>query len=93
MKASDILNGWNFIKEDGLGNFMIEIDERFYISNVNKDFQVKSVLPADSPKNGGSWVANAYSEKGIEYVAKGRSKSAAYKMWKKYIVPLTKEYI
>lgn len=72
------------IREDGLGNVMYEIDGKFYIV-YEEGNQVFSTLPCDLPRDGGLWVSRA-TEKGVRYVAHGKSRSAAYSQWRKHIL-------
>lgn len=95
MKASDSLSSlYNIIVEDDCSNCMIELDNLYYIVNVDgHSYQFRSVLPADMPEESGcNWVAN-WSEGGLKHCANGRSRKAAMAQWEKHILgqkPLTK---
>ena len=90
MRASDVLNGsWRVVREDNIGNAMIELDGLFYIVEVDgRSYQFKSAIPADAELHGGVWHAN-WTESGLRYVASGRSRSAANAQWRRHIIPLT----
>jgi hypothetical protein len=72
----------NIIKEEN-GVAIIEIDNAYYVVEINRDQgQVYSIVPSDSPCGGGQWYG-AMSEPGVKYVASGRSKSAAFSAYRR----------
>ena len=93
MRASESLNStWNIVREDNYGNAIIEQDGLFYVVNVDgTHYNFRSALPSDMPVGGGCWAAN-WTEAGLQYVAKGRTKTAAYSQWRRHIKPLSALY-
>lgn len=92
MKASDVLSTvWNIVREDDFGHAMIELEGKYHIVEVTaRSYQFLSVLPGDMPSDGGRWCSN-WTEGGLQYVSRGRSRKAANAQWRKYIVPYTIE--
>ena len=59
------------------GIALIQIGQRFFVVGIDRNRgQVTSCLSSDSPGDGGAWFAGI-SERGVQYVANGRTKSAA----------------
>jgi hypothetical protein len=56
---------------------LIEVDGRYYVVGIDRGAgQVTSELASDSPADGGRWFGGI-SDRGVQYVANGRSESAA----------------
>ena len=60
---------------------VVKINGRYYVVRIHNG-QVYSVVPNDMPDGGGQWVARA-TEKGVKYVARGRSRSNAMSWFRK----------
>lgn len=81
MKASEIIAPyWNIVREDQNGNAIIECDGKFHVVFVNASAHTfESAIPAD-----GRW-SSSWTEDGLKYVSKGRSRAAANYHWRKSV--------
>lgn len=75
----------NMIRESN-GIALVGIESKFYVVEIagspqRGGRQVYSV-GTDSPKSGGRWFAG-YSEAGIRYVATGRTRAAANRIYRR----------
>lgn len=83
MRASDIISGWNIVRENDHGHAMIEIDRRYYIAYISRSYEFVSALPGDMED--GNRLRATLTTDGLRAVTKGRSRAAANTQWRKYV--------